>query len=358
MLNTRALVFRGLLATVLFAAQAPAAIAAADFFGVKMKSEDFAQDVYLLEDVKVPEFTSRPGTDKRVYAYGYMSTVLGGGRGIALEVFNHSEEPLATQKLFRELSIVTWDGRRYDRSEPEMMWARDVLKSGESATFNFTFPGIRVEKEEVRMVVCSFDLGETLIVLLPLQAREAPKSAAKKPGKLFGLFEWWGQAEVPATEPEKKAAVPDKQVPPDYPLVKPEQVLEGVHYHFTPGFRKEVREAQKVTEGIVYKNRPWSLDNPDQLFTHPEEVRYPSEGFPRRQASVLVVSQDYGFVVVDAGYENGFGKSLILDVLRNGRRIGKVLVTKPRDKIAGAVILPEWRTQEEIRVGDIVGVSS
>lgn len=397
MFDARLRLLRAVFFLAAFAASsATAAYATPDFYGVKMKSEDFAQNVFLIDHNEIPDFTNnRPGTDKRIYAYAYMSSVLGGGRGIALEVFNHSDEPIATEKLFRELTIVTYDGHRYDRAETEMMWSSDRLRPGEHATFNFAFPGIRVEKEEVRMVIGSFDMGETMIFLFPLRAPEKTASAPakkivkkqvvkeqqKKPVTLIdrcvtpvklvqsffrGIGDRLSGKEPPAGQYEEVVAqeaveqLPpaDKNVPPDYPLVEPDQVIEGVHYHFRPHFRKEVQEAQKQVEKIVYRDRPWSLENPDKLFTHDERVDIPSEGFPRREAKVLIANLDYGFIVVDAGLEQGFGKNVVLSVFRDGRRIGKAMITKPRDSIAGAILLPEWRTRDEVRVGDIAGVSA
>lgn len=364
------------------------AAATPDFYGVKMKSEDFAQNVFLIEAPKIPDFTNeRPGTDKRVYAYGYMSSFLGGGKGIAIEVFNHSDAPMATDKLFRELIIVTYDGRRYDRGETEMMWSRARLGPGQRATFNYKFPGARIHREEVRMIICSFDLGQTSIFLFPLRHPEkaAPaavpetvptkeKVAKKKPAAFVeqcltpvkvvqsffrGVGERLGgkkpEAQGAAAQPGEGIVI--VKASPDYPLVKPEQVIEGVHYQFSPDFRKQVQAAEKTAEETVYRDRPWSLDGPDKSFIHTERAAVSGGDLPRREAKVLIVNSEYGFVVVDAGFENGFGKNVILDVIRAGRRVGKVLVTKPRDRISGAVILPEWRTRDEIRVGDIVGMS-
>ena len=412
------LLFRKILpAALLFTALAVSAEAAPDFYGVKMKSEDFTKDVFLIENNKIADFSNnRPGTDKRVYAYGYMSSVLGGGHGFALQVYNHSDHAIATEKLFRGLTVVTYDGRRFDRSETEMMWSRDRLEPGQDATFNFKFPGLRLEKDEIRMMICSLDMGDTLIFLFPLSAPEKPAAVVKKetpkktvkktvskktadkaeskkeitkeekktpaapycpaPIKMAqSFFRGLGErmsGKTPAkavetiVDPERTEEAPvavgvvdeeDKNVPPDFPLVKQEQIIEGARYQFQPEHRQQVQESQKEVESSVYRDRPWSLGNPDALFTHKETTRLDSQGFPRREAKVVVVNSDYGFVVVDAGFENGFGKNVILDVVRNGRRIGKVMVTKPRDKISGAIILPEWRTREEIRSGDIVGMS-
>ena len=168
----------GIFFLVLFAVPAQAA---PDFYGVQMKGEDFAQDIFLIESSKIPDFSNnRPGTDKRVYAYGYMGSSVGGSHGFSVKVFNHSDKPLATEKLFRGLVVVAYDGRRYDQSETEMMWARDRLYPGQEATFNFKFPGIRIERDEIRMVICSFGLEQASIYLSRSNSLRNPRQWSKK----------------------------------------------------------------------------------------------------------------------------------------------------------------------------------
>lgn len=400
----------------LFTLGTSAAYGAADFYGIKMKSEDFAQNIQLKENNLVPDFSvSKPGTDKRVYAYAYTSGTVGGGRGVSIQVYNHSEGPFATDRLFREMTLVTWSGTRYDRSEAEMMLNRNSLGPGEDATFNFTFPGIRVPKEEIRMIVCSFDLGGTMIILFPLRVETPPAVPAAKLGKISDLFQgketkkkttkadepkpvkkpaenaqapkeaaadgccvtpiktvqsifrglgglWRNDKEDPAVEEEAPPSetseedVPDTAVPPSYPLVKASQVIDGTKYAFLPAFKRQVEEAEKETREVIHRDRPWSLRNPDKEFVRKEKLGAFSP-LPRDEAKVVHVDLKYGFVVVNAGYEDGLDKNKILEVLRNGRKVGKVMVTKPRDKISGAIILPEWRTRDEIQTGDLVGVS-
>lgn len=416
----------------LFALGTSVAYAAADFYGIKMKSEDFAQNIQLKENNLVPDFSaSRPGTDKRVYAYAYVSGTVGGGKGVSIQVYNHSDGPFATDRLFREMALVTWSGTRYDRSETEMMRNRDSLGPGEDATFNFTFPGIRVPKEEIRMIVCSFDMGGTMIILFPLKTEPAQAVPAAKQGKFSDLFgggepkKKTTKAPVPkkaVEEPAETEQTPkemsadscyvtpvkavqsvfqkfgglfqrnkkegpepiaeeevlpsttsredgpagavtpetfdqdDHDVPPSYPLVKASQVIEGTKYNFLPAFKRQVEEAEGQMREVVHRDRPWSLGNPDKEFVRKEKMD-PITPLPRGEAKVVHVNLEYGFVVVNAGYEDGLDKSRILEVLRNGRKVGKVMVTKPREKISGAIILPEWRTRDEIQTGDLVGVS-
>ena len=86
------------------------------------------------------------------------------------------------------------------------------------------------------------------------------------------------EAPVPAEVLDEE----DKNVPPDFPLVKQEQIIEGARYQFQPEHRQQVQESQKEVESSVYRDRPWSLGNPDALFTHKETIRVDSQGFPRR----------------------------------------------------------------------------
>ena len=409
---------------------APSAHGAADFYGIKMKSEDFAQNIDIRENNLVPDFSQgRPGTDKRIYAYAYVSDVVGSGRGVSIQVYNHSEKPLATEKIFRDLTLVTWTGKRYDRSHTEMMRNRDSLGPGENATFNFSFPGIRVPRDQIRMMICSFDLGTTMIILLPLRP-ESPKAAfdsnENKRGKLFDFFKQQEDrkkaepAPTPTPKLEKKvsqsveapgkmttadhccetpmkiaqsffqglgdslrgkkkegpmarsteaaaepvgAVIPeaaperkDRSSPPFYPLVKSTQVINRTSYNFLPAPKKKAQSIEGETQEVLHRDRPWSLDNPDRFIERREKLSAIPE-LPRNEAQVVHANLEYGFVVVNAGVEDGLDKNKILEVLRNGRKIGKVMVTKAREKISGAVILPEWKTRDEIRVGDRVGVS-
>lgn len=72
-----------------------------------------------------------------------------------------------------------------------------------------------------------------------------------------------------------------------------------------------------------------------------------------RPAEVQQVDAVYGFVIVNAGTEEGLKKDTILNIARNNRLVAKAVVEKSRENVAAAVILPEW-SQGEVRVGDTV----
>ncbi len=460
------------------------AFATADFYGVQMKSEDFARDIAVRENNLIPDFTNdRPGTNKQIYAQAYTSSMIGAGRGVSVHVFNHSDHPLATEKLYRELTLVTREGERYDRSESEMMLTRDQIEPGKDATFNFTFPGIRVPRDEVAMIICSFGLGETKIFLFPMPREEevmtpvqkdnqpsfkdvltgwnflkgkprvqqeakqnfskGPVSAkpefktekkivkktikkkVRKPiydtapvvsdetkpydaehpitvacqtpikvvqnffrgvgrkapfqGKKILRYEdveveevvdevVYEKVEIPSkakhvssTEDRTQFSVTkeqmDKELPKVYPLVKSEQVVEGVSYNFGPDAKRVVRDAEAETRRIVATERPWTLEAPPARWERKQRVDLRKDFQPRARAEVVVYDAAHNFIIFNAGLEDGFSKDMLVDVLRGGKMIAKAMIVKPRDHICGALLLPEWRTAETVKVGDLVGIN-
>lgn len=74
-----------------------------------------------------------------------------------------------------------------------------------------------------------------------------------------------------------------------------------------------------------------------------------------KTAMVENVNKMYGFLIISAGTNDGLSKNMVVNIVRDGRLIGKALVEKPRENMSAVIVLPEW-TQGEIRVGDAVSV--
>ncbi len=461
------------------------ALATPDFYGVQMKNEGFARDVTVRENLTMPDFTNdRPGTDKRIYAQAYTSSTIGAGRGVSIHVFNHSDKPLETERLYRELIIVTYNGDRYDRSEAEMMLTRDLIEPGKDATFNYTFPGVKIPKDEIEMIICSFGLGETKIFLFPMPPTEEPVPVKKEVRPYLGdLLKDWNflknrskssdsknsqlQTQDPSGEDKpkfktekrtikkkikkkirkpiyedtskvsadakphdanhpitqacqtpikivqsffknmgknasgadrkivryedveieeevdevvydkvliqqqkKKDAVSgdatrfsvtkeqmDKELPKVYPLVKSEQVIEGIKYNFSPESGRIIHEGEVETKRIVEQERPWTLEAPPAKWERHQRIDLRKDFQPRSRAEVVVYDQEHNFIVFNAGLEDGFGKDMLVDIMQDGKRIAKAMVIKPRDHICGALLLPEWQTAKTVKLGDIVGIN-
>ena len=311
-----------------------------------MKSEGFARDIQLKGPEAKPEFSSPvEDADKRIFAYAYVNDFVGGRNRVSLQVYNLSDKTIATEKLFRDLVIVAKDGKRYDRSENENMWNRENLRPGENASFNFVFPGIHISKNDISMIVCSFGLGDTLIVLLPYQGQEATPPASPALGS-----------------PEKKSvSPPDKTVNPS--------ALTAANAEKKECCAAVMKTAQSLFHNMAnifagHDSPPETKPSPPppaapKIISEkpaPKPAQKPSEETLPGFGKILHVDTGYGFVVLSTGTENGINKGAILDVVRDGKRIGKVKVVKPREQVSGAVILKEWQSRNEIRVGDQVRI--
>lgn len=68
---------------------------------------------------------------------------------------------------------------------------------------------------------------------------------------------------------------------------------------------------------------------------------------------ILALNEDWNFVVIDVGANQGVVENAAMIVYRNGTLIGKVKISSVEPTISIADILPEWK-QADIREGDTV----
>lgn len=72
-----------------------------------------------------------------------------------------------------------------------------------------------------------------------------------------------------------------------------------------------------------------------------------------KAAIVQHVDSLYGFIVINAGAEDGVVPNTVVNILRNKKMIGKAVVQKTDKNVSAAVVLPRW-TRGDIKEGDIV----
>ena len=70
-------------------------------------------------------------------------------------------------------------------------------------------------------------------------------------------------------------------------------------------------------------------------------------------ARVESVDKLYQFIIISAGTRDGLRKHMVLNVLREGRYIAKVIVHKATENAAAAMIIPEW-DKEDIQINDTI----
>jgi len=72
-----------------------------------------------------------------------------------------------------------------------------------------------------------------------------------------------------------------------------------------------------------------------------------------RAARVDYIDKLYGFIVINAGANDGMKKDAVVNIIRGNKLIGKAVVQKIRAEVSAAVIISEW-TREEVKIGDQV----
>ena len=145
----------------------------ADLYGIKMKSEFSAKDFAMKPSAAGSfEYSYRKSTmDNEIYAYGHLETIeylKGKISSIRVTIVNGSKAPLAVERVFASFTLVTNEGERYELESPTAFYpANRFISPGTQETFALNVAPYKLMKEDIRMVICSFDLGETTIILSP-----------------------------------------------------------------------------------------------------------------------------------------------------------------------------------------------
>lgn len=180
---------------VLFAvwicASASTAQAAVEFYGTKVASESFAERA----------LTDSAGVDTRVTATARVEDHLGALRSLKIRVTNGSPKKINAQYNLTDYIAVLNDGRRVRLGRPEaaLFPSGDSIGPNKTVVLRPEFGDLEIEPEEIAMIVCSLNLGETKIVLTRRAApAPAPTLVESAPANV--------PAEIPA-----KAPVPESR---------------------------------------------------------------------------------------------------------------------------------------------------
>ena len=70
-------------------------------------------------------------------------------------------------------------------------------------------------------------------------------------------------------------------------------------------------------------------------------------------AQVQQVDAQFGFIVINAGTEEGLKYNSAVNILRDKKLIGKAVVQKARQNVSAAIILPQF-TKGQVKEGDVI----
>jgi len=396
---------------------APAALAAADFYGVKISSESYAKGLWVDESGSAPKFTvEKPGMDKRVFAYGNWAGFLGTSKGISIQVFNNSDQAITTHYDFAEYTVVTQDGERHSMSPPAMVFPSiESIEPKKSAVFEPVFDGGGIKKEDIRMIICSFDLGDTKIILLPLSKKlnahkpenetaklvlvEKPKPVSAAPAKttqppslkpskpkefvsrpapkpknvesksksvLKSIVESLTRPAAPKPATLKENVSPEPKISTKHENL-PYRILEEEETPVPAVPKKKIqnkiykkkalwpfKKTQETQQAKVVPEKPFKSRKEKGMEEIKEkymEAKLAELAAPRPAPKVQKWDKEFGFIVVNRGAIDGVKKDSVLSVAREGRLISKAVVHEVRDDYSAALVLSDW-AEEEIQVDD------
>jgi len=153
-----------------------------DFYGVKMRSVSNAKDLVIepTPDNSLKVTYNENTMDDRVHAWGQLMHA-GTGRygGVKITVENLSDKPILTDLTFAEFTLLTTSGDQHELGKPGAFVMPAEISPGKKVTFTPSFGGLRIKKEEIQMIVCSFDMGDTKVVLVPWPYTKPVKKPAK-----------------------------------------------------------------------------------------------------------------------------------------------------------------------------------
>jgi len=154
---------------VLFAASP--AFAGTEFYGAQMATEALTEGVWVYKADLFGSIPDRDGIEKRVTARARIAKKLGSfSRCLDLTIKNRSEQSISTWRDGLRFTVVTIHGKRYDLLLPTktLYPSSDHIGPGETARFQPAFGKAKFRLKDIKMIVCSFELGRTKIILLPV----------------------------------------------------------------------------------------------------------------------------------------------------------------------------------------------
>lgn len=131
------------------------------------------------------QFYGKDTRDEKVTAWGYLKQAAPGhAKEIRITIVNDSAKSINVKPTFASFTLITQSNEEIELLMPAMLWypATDSIKPKTKAIFIPSFGALRVQKEDIKEIICSFDLDGTKIILRP-KPYEPPAARKEKPRK-------------------------------------------------------------------------------------------------------------------------------------------------------------------------------
>ena len=335
--------------SALFILISASAWAEQDFYGIQIKSEEWAKALVLNSGNPDPnDLLDGPVLSHAVHAEASLKEVAERHINFRLTVFNDSEQPIAVEYHLRDFLVYTRDGKKYSLIDTEEDLPT-MIDPRSKASFAPSFGNLSLNNSDVQMIVCSFDLGRTKVILFPWSMKDkVSKLVSPEP--------------PPAPVKEEKRSAPEKG-----PRVKTPK--RNFWDWFSPGNKNRVtpEELKRAPVMPTAVEAPVSdtqkkLDQAIEGFKYAPAGNVATKSAPpaalpgvaiRSEARVLEFNRPYNFVTLNLGERDGLQNGMTLSIIREGKLVAKAKVKQVRPAVSAAALLP-GTIRSEVRAGDAV----
>lgn len=368
------------------------AYADSEFYGIQMRDERVAKSLVLAEVRLTPEEISQGNLfNKNIYATASLKEDADQKANFSVNIFNNSDKPILADYQYRDFYLVAKDGRKYPLYDPETQFDIDEILPKTNVTFQPSLGNLVISKKNIKMIVCSFDLGRTTLVLfsssrkatiegvsVPPMPTEPLLAESKRSGNsLSNLFKG-KRAKTVETAPDAKKV---EQASGATLLQKDDRTLLNAETQQSFAWPKDnpTAHTQAAVQAAPTDNRLASaiknfvyvpasgVENAVTGVFHPPAGKVEStvastgqtfvhSGAPKTDAQVLQYNPAYKFITLNAGTKDGIKKNMLIYILRDGRTVAQARVKQTREAVAAASVIPD-SVISEVRAGDKISLA-
>ncbi len=368
---------KSLLLFLLMALTSASAFADAEFYGIQMQNERVAKGMVLGEWRLSPNKSLQgPLFNKSVYATASLREDANQHVNFSVNVFNNSDKAISADYQYRDYYLVTKEDRKYPLYDPETQFDLDEIPPKTNVTFQPSLGNLVISKKNIKMIVCSFDLGRTTLVLFPSSKKEVieklvppPLSAYPAvqenkgydrglPGRSDDQYLSVG-ANADAVQGDRALVNAQTQQAFDWPKDNPTSTTQSAVQASRSG--GGVAEAIKnfvyvPASGVENAVNTFFPQDPRAQASASFDERAVYRNTLRSDAQVLQYNPSHKFITINAGTDDGLKKNMLVYVLRDGKTISQARIKQIREAVSAASIIPD-SIISEVRSGDKISLS-
>lgn len=359
------------------------AYADAEFYGIQMQNERIAKSLVLGEGgLSSKDILEGSLFNKSVYATASLRADADQHVNFSVNVFNNTDNVIPADYQYRDYYLVTKEDRKYPLFDPETQFDLDEILPKTNVTFQPSLGNLVISKKNIKMIVCSFDLGRTTLILFPSSKKEAIEKLVTPPlpwnpvaqettrynrglAGLFGAKDTSGDNNDPvhiqADAPQGDRAIVNSETqqvfdwPKDNPTQHTQSAVQAPHAddRVAQAIKNFVYVPASAVENTIHSVLPGESPRRSTRAAEPSAGHIVAR---RSDAQVLQYNPSYKFITFNAGVQDGLQKNMLIYVLRDGKTVAQARIKQIREAVSAASVIPD-SVISEVRAGDKISLA-